>query len=552
MSNRKTLEEKLDVTGPNQKIYIGDLVDGKKNGQGKLTRINGDVLEGIFENNKFIMGRVNITSTHGKKYIGDWKNGGKNGQGKQIYPNGTVLDGTWKDGHFIIGHGTFADAYGHMTFVYDGEFNLDTHFHGYGIVKYVNGDMYEGEWKDGEKNGRGKLTLSNGKVYEGTFDQDAFVPDSNHTMSKDEDLGKWFRIYLRDPSGNFIEITEKRPYQFVKAKGLEYVFKAASSLDESNSVPSTIYVRSSSDEWKEINDLEDNDHLTICMPPFDMEMISLDESTNNKKYVKDFDTVRFIPIEKYRESQNHLVLFLFAHGHVYNNKYDRDEGKRCFKNVVMVSPIPLGKFYVSENNTMYLLKKKVCFELKHRSIQDVVKKLHILHSNIDKHPRNLFHLSFPDILLKQNMYSYNLVDDDDDDDTNNNNKFPLRRINAPFMSACFYNKSYDLQILSGLGGLFIATLRNKTEKQLDTKVNSNKSYDISIIKRHHMYQYTDDQKKSEITLYEIIDHFQTKGFQRITILDYSCSALNDSNRISINDEKLSVSPVHFHGGWTIP
>jgi hypothetical protein len=29
---------------------------------------------------------------------------------------------------------------------------------GYGVMKYVNGSIYEGDWKDGKKNGKGKKT----------------------------------------------------------------------------------------------------------------------------------------------------------------------------------------------------------------------------------------------------------------------------------------------------------------------------------------------------------------------------------------------------------
>ena len=35
--------------------------------------------------------------------------------------------------------------------------------------EYANGDVYEGGWKDGKREGRGKMTFADGQVYEGDF-----------------------------------------------------------------------------------------------------------------------------------------------------------------------------------------------------------------------------------------------------------------------------------------------------------------------------------------------------------------------------------------------
>ena len=39
--------------------------------------------------------------------------------------------------------------------VYKGERNVAGEREGYGTVRFANGDVYEGEWKAGEKEGRG-------------------------------------------------------------------------------------------------------------------------------------------------------------------------------------------------------------------------------------------------------------------------------------------------------------------------------------------------------------------------------------------------------------
>ena len=40
---------------------------------------------------------------------------------------------------------------------------------GVGSLTYSDGDKYEGEWKDGQKNGQGTYTWSNGNKYVGEF-----------------------------------------------------------------------------------------------------------------------------------------------------------------------------------------------------------------------------------------------------------------------------------------------------------------------------------------------------------------------------------------------
>ena len=49
-------------------------------------------------------------------------------------------------------------------------------FHGKGRMTYRNGDMYWGEWKDGQRHGKGTYTLAYGRKYVGRFKNGEFVP----------------------------------------------------------------------------------------------------------------------------------------------------------------------------------------------------------------------------------------------------------------------------------------------------------------------------------------------------------------------------------------
>ena len=72
-------------------------------------------------------------------------------------------------------------------FLYDGEFENDL-FTGYGryILDWEGDDKdfwYEGYFKNGEMNGQGRRTLKDGRIEEGTFENDEFV--MGHALSDD-------------------------------------------------------------------------------------------------------------------------------------------------------------------------------------------------------------------------------------------------------------------------------------------------------------------------------------------------------------------------------
>jgi len=97
--------------------YVGEIENGEPNGQGTLTKPNGD------------------------KYVGEFRDGKRNGQGTYTWSNGDKYEGEWKDGK-RIGQGTFT---------------------------WANGNKYEGEWKDEKRTGQGKYIFSNGGKVVGEF-----------------------------------------------------------------------------------------------------------------------------------------------------------------------------------------------------------------------------------------------------------------------------------------------------------------------------------------------------------------------------------------------
>ena len=88
------------------------------------------------------------------------ENGEPNGFGVTIgYPDsGDWYVGEWKDGEL--------NGKGKLTIYNEGEYIGDWKDgikHGQGTYNYYDGEKYEGEWKDGEWNGQGTWTMSKGK-----------------------------------------------------------------------------------------------------------------------------------------------------------------------------------------------------------------------------------------------------------------------------------------------------------------------------------------------------------------------------------------------------
>ena len=85
------------VFGDNQVTYTGTTIQGKMNGQGKMTFENGDTYEGEFVDGYF-QGTGTYTSKDGWTYEGQFVKGLADGQGKLTTQDNIVYEGTFKQG----------------------------------------------------------------------------------------------------------------------------------------------------------------------------------------------------------------------------------------------------------------------------------------------------------------------------------------------------------------------------------------------------------------------------------------------------------------------
>ena len=82
---------------------------------------------------------------------------------------------------------------------YEGEYNAAGEFEGRSVMRYANGDVYEGEYKAGEKEGRGVYRYANGNVESGFYKQGADVGEGVRWMADGQGAAR-----LRD--GNPVEM----------------------------------------------------------------------------------------------------------------------------------------------------------------------------------------------------------------------------------------------------------------------------------------------------------------------------------------------------------
>ena len=138
-----------------------------------------------------------------QKYIGEWIDGKKNGSGTFFKPRNHIQKFR---GVFYVDYPSSAS--GHILFdnedSYIGNVNKAYHPHGSGIKNYKNGDLFEGEFLYGDiKNG--KMKYANGSIYEGSFINSK--PDLNN--------GRWIKKNNNKNSSPIIPNKKPRwPYSY--------------------------------------------------------------------------------------------------------------------------------------------------------------------------------------------------------------------------------------------------------------------------------------------------------------------------------------------------
>ena len=165
--------------------YEGDLVNGVREGRGKMTFASGNTYNGQWKNGMMHgLGEFVFAGT-GERYVGEFVNGAYNGQGKLYYPSGHVYDGSFSRG------------------------KRD----GTGTLLMPNGDRYEGNWIADKTGGYGKYYYADGRVYRGMFfDNDM----TDGFLTQKNENGEWvetrFGSKVNEPKGTLIYL-DSYPYE---------------------------------------------------------------------------------------------------------------------------------------------------------------------------------------------------------------------------------------------------------------------------------------------------------------------------------------------------
>ena len=193
--------------------FAGSLVEGLRQGIGRLDWPNGSRYEGEFDHGLYAgHGRLHLGS--GDTYDGMFADGMMSGHGRMVLANGSTYVGEFRNNWFS-GHGRFESADGD---VYEGEFDRGVPS-GHGR-QVGNGDKYEGEFRQGRYSGHGELT-KDGNRYTGEFLRGRFEGRGRYETASGEVYEGDFRageftghgtLTNRDGSSHSGEFQEWRPH----------------------------------------------------------------------------------------------------------------------------------------------------------------------------------------------------------------------------------------------------------------------------------------------------------------------------------------------------
>lgn len=189
--------------------YTGLIMNFNADGEGKLFKWNGDIIEGSFKEGKI------------------------EGEAKYIYKNGDIYQGNFVSNK-MHGEGVYTFESGK---VYTGKFTRGE-VTGVGILNMPNNDIYKGEVKNGERSGKGILEMESGCYYKGEWSNDAkHGKGVMHFQNGDKYEGFWERGFIKSGSEVLFsykngETKKRHMYAFAKLVGLNENIVSIEKIDE--------------------------------------------------------------------------------------------------------------------------------------------------------------------------------------------------------------------------------------------------------------------------------------------------------------------------------
>jgi len=148
--------------------YVGEFLNGLRNGQGIYSFANGEKYVGQYRDDKR-KGQGTYTYPDGKKYVGQWVDGNYDGFGTFYNADGSIRQqGIWRDDVFIQAQAAPAPIVPEVVSGYPActGSNWDRC---YGEFTYNDGTRYQGQWLNSKRNGQGTYYFANGDKYIGQW-----------------------------------------------------------------------------------------------------------------------------------------------------------------------------------------------------------------------------------------------------------------------------------------------------------------------------------------------------------------------------------------------
>eukprot|EP00944_MAST-04C_sp_MAST-4C-sp1_P012795 g12795.t1 len=140
--------ENFTIKYPNGDVYLGPLLDGKRQGWAICKYGTGASYHGQWwQDRRHGMGRYSVpdeTLGGTSEYNGPWRHDKKHGFGTETFPDGSTYEGSF-----------FQDLW-----------------HGDGVRYFANGDVYTGAFQNGKMWGKGTLVYHDGRQYTGEMWRD--------------------------------------------------------------------------------------------------------------------------------------------------------------------------------------------------------------------------------------------------------------------------------------------------------------------------------------------------------------------------------------------
>ena len=197
----------------NNDIYKGNWNENsEKHGYGEYyIETEKKFIEGVWKNNNLVYGKIFYPNNNKYDiYKGFINNFLPDGEGKISFSTGDKYEGDFREGRKEgTGKYTFYDKT-----VYKGNF-VNNKFDGEGTIEWTNNIKYEGGFSQGYFNNHGKLfdKDNDGEKYEGNFQNNFFDGEGKYTFEDGSTYEGSFTLNMRNGRGVFIKKNNEFKYE---------------------------------------------------------------------------------------------------------------------------------------------------------------------------------------------------------------------------------------------------------------------------------------------------------------------------------------------------